>query len=112
LQQLFANLLENALRYTPAYGTVSISGTCLLTAVCVAVADTGRGIAPEHMPHLFERFYRVNKDQTREDRGSGLGLAICQEIVRAHGGTLTVQSTPGAGSTFTVTLPLATVPVP
>jgi signal transduction histidine kinase len=112
LQQLFANLLENALRYTPAYGTVAITGARLGNAARVAVTDTGRGIAPEHLPHLFERFYRVDKDHAREGGGSGLGLAICQEIVRAHDGTLTVQSTPGAGTTFTVTLPLAVVDVP
>jgi signal transduction histidine kinase len=107
LRQLFANLLDNALRYTPTQGQVSLMATRQNGTVYIAVVDTGPGIASEHLPHIFERFYRVDKERTREEGGSGLGLAICQEIVRAHGGSLTASSTPGQGSTFTVTLPLA-----
>jgi heavy metal sensor kinase len=106
LYQLFANLLENALRYTPFGGRVSVTGIRQNNTVQVFVADTGIGIAPEHVPHIFERFYRADKERTREEGGSGLGLAICQEIIRAHGGALTVNSTAGQGSTFTVSLPL------
>ncbi len=106
LRQLFANLLDNALRYTPAQGSVSLTGTLQDGHVRIAVVDTGPGIAPDHLPHLFERFYRGHPDRHRAEGGSGLGLALCQEIVRAHGGSLTASSTPAQGSTFTVTLPL------
>ncbi len=104
LYQLFANLVENALRYTPAPGKIEVTGFCQNDLIKIQVWDTGIGIAPEHLPHIFERFYRVDKERSRAEGGSGLGLAICQEIVRAHGGTLTVESTPGQGSVFTVSL--------
>jgi heavy metal sensor kinase len=105
LYQLFANLIDNALRYTPAPGTVRVIGSKQNGTAKVQVIDTGIGIAPQHLAHLFERFYRVDKERSREEGGSGLGLAICQEIVRVHGGTLTVESTVGKGSIFTVFLP-------
>ncbi|RMF94450.1 MAG: HAMP domain-containing protein [Nitrospinota bacterium] len=106
LYQLFANLLDNALRYTPEGGEVTVCGEEEGERVLIRVVDTGIGIAPEHLPHIFERFYRVDKERSRAEGGSGLGLAICQEIVRAHGGSLHVESSPGKGSTFTVALPL------
>jgi signal transduction histidine kinase len=106
LSQLFTNLLDNALRHTPASGAVTLTGARQDGCVEVAVHDTGEGIAPEHLPHVFERFYRVDPERTPGDGGTGLGLAICQEIVRAYRGGLTVDSTVGHGSTFTVTLPL------
>jgi signal transduction histidine kinase len=70
------------------------------------VADTGAGIAPEHLPHVFERFYRADPARARSDGGAGLGLAICQWIVRAHGGEVRATSAPGRGTTVTVTLPV------
>jgi signal transduction histidine kinase len=70
------------------------------------VSDSGVGIAPEHLPHLFERFYRADAARSRDEGGAGLGLAICQWIASAHQGTIAVQSTPGEGTTFTVSLPL------
>lgn len=106
LYQLFANLLDNALRHTPPYGRVALRGQPQGDTVRLWVVDTGCGIAPEHLPHIFERFYRVDKERTREAGGSGLGLALCQEIVHAHGGTIAMQGTVGQGSTCTVLLPL------
>jgi len=74
--------------------------------VWVAISDTGPGIPPEHLPHLFERFYRVEESRSRPSGGAGLGLAIAHEIARWHGGIIEAQSEPGHGATFTVHLPL------
>jgi heavy metal sensor kinase len=106
LHQLFANLLDNALRYTPAQGQVAVVGDLLQHTVGVCVIDTGIGIAPEHLGHVCKRFYRVDKERARDDGGNGLGLAICQEIAHAHGGSLRLESTVGYGTTCTVVLPL------
>jgi heavy metal sensor kinase len=109
LGQLFLILLDNAIRYTPAPGAVSVSlelDRVNGTAVCT-VGDTGIGISPEDLPHVFERFYRAAKDRSRQTGGSGLGLSIAQWIAQRHGGEITVKSTRGAGSTFQVRLPLA-----
>jgi len=102
LIRLFVNLLDNAVKYTER-GTIAVSGRAETHGLRVTVADTGIGIPAEHLPHVFDRFYRVDKARTQ--RGSGLGLAIALEIARAHGGALTVDSTPGAGTTFAVYLP-------
>ncbi len=107
LIQLLSNLTENALKYTPAGGRVTITVERRDGRAVLAVADTGIGIGAEHLPHLFERFYRVDKARSRAEGGTGLGLAICDWIARAHGGRIEVVSTPGRGSTFTVHLPLA-----
>lgn len=104
LIRLFVNLLDNAVKYTEN-GGITVTGRSDATGVRVTVADTGIGIPAQHLPHLFDRFYRVDKG--RSGRGAGLGLAIAQEIARAHGGGLTVDSAPGAGTTFTVFLPRA-----
>jgi signal transduction histidine kinase len=103
LRQVVANLLTNALRATPAGGSVTLSVTQTGGAVRLAVADTGHGIAAADLPHIFDRLWRA--DPARVRGGSGLGLAIAQQIVRDHAGTLTATSTPGRGSVFTVTLP-------
>lgn len=105
LIRLFLNLLENAVKYTPAEGKVSLTATVQKHCIQVRVTDTGIGISPEHLPHLFERFYRVEKSRSRAMGGMGLGLAIVQEIVHLHHGTIAVQSLPGHGTTFTVTFP-------
>lgn len=102
LIRLFVNLLDNAVKYTER-GTIAVAGRADADGLRVTVADTGIGIPAEHLPHVFDRFYRVDKG--RAERGTGLGLAIALEIARAHGGALTVASTPGAGTTFTVYLP-------
>lgn len=107
LVRLFVNLLDNAITYTET-GSVRVCGTLVQAEVRVDVSDTGIGIAAEHLPRVFDRFYRV--DAARTQRGSGLGLAIAQEIARAHGGHITIDNTPGAGTTCTVTLPAAPAP--
>ncbi len=107
LRHLLINLLDNALRYTPSGGTVLVSLGHSGEQVVIAVKDTGQGIAPEHVPHLFERFYRAEPARDRDSGGSGLGLAIVKEIAEAHGGTVQVESTVGHGSVFTVMLPVA-----
>jgi signal transduction histidine kinase len=104
--QVLANLLDNALRHTPAGGTVTISATRGAGGVAISVADTGEGIPAEHLAHIFERFYRVDAARDRAHGGSGIGLAIARALVEAHGGQLTATSPgPGQGSTFRVLLP-------
>ena len=100
--EVLTNLVANALRHTPAGGSVTVTGSHSPDArlVTMRVSDTGPGIAPELLPHVFDRFV---KDET--SRGSGLGLAIARGLVEAHGGRISVASTPGAGATFTVELP-------
>jgi len=105
LVRLFANLLQNAVRATPADGSVCAAARRVGPSVVVTVTDTGVGIAPAHLPHLGERFYRVDSARARQDGGTGLGLSVCRGIAEAHGGTLAFASTPGQGTTVTVTLP-------
>jgi heavy metal sensor kinase len=105
LRQLFFNLLDNAIKYTPSGGTVSVSLRTEGQMAIVAITDTGIGIAPEDIPFIFERFYRVDKARSRVGGGTGLGLAISQRIAEAHGGKIEVESQVGKGSTFTVSLP-------
>lgn len=108
LQRAIVNLLTNAINYTQAGGSVSLEvQTSDYSLVQIHVKDSGQGIAPEDIPHVFERFYRADKSRTRELGGAGLGLAIAREIVARHHGLIDVDSTPGRGSTFTITLPLA-----
>ena len=106
LRELFMNLLDNAIIYTPAPGTVSISLRREGQMAVVAITDTGVGIPAEDIPFIFERFYRVDKSRSRAEGGSGLGLAICRHIAEVHGGKIEVESQVGAGSTFSVWLPL------
>ena len=105
LRRLFVNLLENALRHTPPDGAVTVSAQEAGSSVNVTVADTGEGIAPEHLPHLFDRFYRADAARSRAAGGTGLGLAICRSIAEAHGGTMTLESEVGVGTTVSVILP-------
>jgi len=106
LRGLFMNLLDNAIRYTPSPGTVSVSLRREGQMSVVAITDTGVGIPAEDIPFIFERFYRVDKSRSRAEGGSGLGLAICRHIAEAHGGKIEVESQVGAGSTFLVWLTL------
>jgi signal transduction histidine kinase len=106
LRRLFCNVLDNALKYTPTGGAVSVSGVCRKEAVEIVVADTGVGVSPELVPRLFQRFYRVASTRT-DAAGSGLGLAICQAIVERHGGQIAIDSRPGGGTRVSVTLPTA-----
>ncbi|MCQ3979534.1 MAG: two-component sensor histidine kinase [Anaerolineae bacterium] len=105
LSQVLLNLLSNALRHTPPGGRIVISVRPEPAGLLVSVADTGRGIPPEDLPHVFERFYRADKSRARSSGGSGLGLAIARQIVEAHGGRIWVESWVGVGSTFSVALP-------
>jgi heavy metal sensor kinase len=105
LRQVFINLLDNALKYTPDGGTVTVWVGERGSSAMVAVEDTGIGIPAEHLPHVFDRFYRVDKARTRSDGGTGLGLSIAQSIVRAHSGTIEITTSLGKGTVCTVTLP-------
>jgi heavy metal sensor kinase len=106
LRQVLYNLLDNAVKYTPEKGRAEVAVEARGSSAVLTVADTGEGIAPEHVPHIFERFYRVDKARTRAEGGTGLGLSIARSIVTAHGGTIDVASTLGKGTVFTVVLPL------
>jgi signal transduction histidine kinase len=107
LIQMIMNLLDNAIIYTNASGQVTITLEKKDASACIIIHDTGIGIAPEHIPSIFERFYRVDPARVRTDtNNSGLGLAIVEWVIHAHGGSITVESQIGQGSTFVVTLPL------
>ena len=106
IAQVLGNLLDNALRHTPAGDRVSVAAARAEGAIVITVADTGEGIAAEHLPHVFERFYRADAARDRAHGGSGIGLAIVRALVDAHGGTTSASSGgPGQGTTVTVTLP-------
>jgi len=104
LTRLFTNLLENASRHTPPEGTITVSASVNAMSVTVTVADTGEGIAPEHLPHLGERFYRVDAARSTATGGNGLGLAICRSITEAHGGRMTIESKLGEGTAVRIQL--------
>jgi heavy metal sensor kinase len=106
LKQALINLLDNALRYTPSGGAVTVRLQAVKEGVAVAVEDTGHGIEPEHLPHLFERFYRTDWARAKDSGGTGLGLPIVKEIVEAHEGAITVTSQVDKGSVFTLRLPI------
>jgi signal transduction histidine kinase len=112
LRQLFINILENAVRYTSADGTVSVSLVKKDENALATISDTGIGIPPEHLPHIFERFYRVDKARSRADGGVGLGLAIAKYIAKSHKGNIGVESEVGKGTTFTVSIPLKNSELP
>jgi len=125
--QVLRNLLSNALIHTPQGGTISVEAeyirdwrleigeyrnlqspiSNLDPAILVRVRDTGSGIAPEHLPNIFERFYRADRARSRATGGAGLGLAIVKQLVAAHGGQVWAESQPGEGAQFTFTLPIA-----
>lgn len=107
LTQVLGNLLDNALRHTPAGGHVTLTTARKGNDVVFTVADDGEGIAAEHLPHIFERFYRADSARDRGRGGSGIGLAIAKALTEAHGGHITVASRgPGHGTTFTVSVPI------
>lgn len=110
LTRLFMNLLENALRHTPVEGSIVAAARAEGGEVVVQVRDTGEGIPPEHLPHVAERFYRVDAARSRVHGGTGLGLSICRSIVEAHAGRLIVESQLGRGTTVTVALPACEPP--
>ena len=101
------NLVDNAVRFTPEGGHVTVSARRRNGSVEVMVSDTGAGIPAEHLPRLFERFYRADQARARGDGGTGIGLAIARSVVEAHGGQIRAESEPGRGSIFTFDLPSA-----
>jgi signal transduction histidine kinase len=107
VHQVLFNLLDNAVRFTPNGGSVRVSAERHNGSVEVRVADTGVGISAEHLPRLFERFYRADPARSRGDGGTGIGLAIARSVVEAHGGHITARSEPGSGSVFAFDLPVA-----
>lgn len=110
LGQIVTNLVSNAIHYNRPGGTARVRVWEEKGSVRLVVSDTGLGIAPEDLPHIFQRFYRADKSRARAEGRTGLGLAITRALVEAHGGSITVQSEPGAGSTFTVQFPVGTEP--
>jgi two-component system phosphate regulon sensor histidine kinase PhoR len=106
LEQAVMNLIDNAVKYSPEGSRVRVEARRHEAEVVIAVRDEGCGIAPEHLPRIFERFYVVDKSRSRKLGGTGLGLAIVKHITQVHGGHIGVESTPGQGSTFTIHLPL------
>jgi signal transduction histidine kinase len=107
VHQVLFNLVDNAVRFSPEGGEVTIAAHRHNGTIEVSVADTGLGISSEHLPRLFERFYRVDTARAREDGGTGIGLAIARSVVEAHGGHIRAESEPGKGSVFTFDLPVA-----
>jgi two-component system sensor histidine kinase BaeS len=106
LREVLDNLLSNALRHTPSGGGITLTTSARATTVVVSVTDTGDGISAEHLPHVFDRFYRADPARSRQTGGSGIGLTIARALARAHGGDLHAASDGlGRGSTFTLTLP-------
>jgi len=107
MTQAVANLVDNAIKYTQDGGTVSVDGEARNGMVAISVADTGIGIAPEHLPRIFERFYRVDRSRSRSLGGTGLGLSIVKHIATSHGGDIEVNSVEGRGTRFSLLLPRA-----
>ena len=107
LERLLSNLLSNAMKYTPEGGTVHVGITCTTGQATIVVEDTGLGIKQDHLPHIFDRFYRVPTADQGPDKGLGLGLSFVAWIVKAHRGTIDVESRIGIGTRFTITLPAA-----
>ncbi len=106
IKQVMINLIGNALRFTPAGGEVAVRYACDSGRIDMTVTDTGPGIAPEHLPYLFKRFYRVEASRNRMSGGTGLGLAIAKQYVEIHHGTLQATSEIGSGTTFSISLPV------
>lgn len=105
LRQVLMNLIENAIKYTPPEGQVSLAAKRVWDQIEVIVENSGEPIPPEHLPHIFERFYRVESSRSRDSGGAGLGLAISREIIRRHGGDIQVASDAESGTVFTLQLP-------
>jgi two-component system phosphate regulon sensor histidine kinase PhoR len=101
-----ANLIDNASKYTPDGGTITVAAKANGQHVTIEVSDNGIGIPQDDVPRIFERFYRVDRSRSRDMGGTGLGLSIVKHVAQVHGGTIDVESTPGKGSTFRLKLPV------
>jgi signal transduction histidine kinase len=108
LRQILTNLFDNALRYTPTGGTITFATRRVDDGIELSVTDTGSGIPAEHLPRVFERFYRVDPGRSRDQGGTGLGLSIVRHLVESHGGRVDLESAMGAGTTVRVVLPPGT----
>jgi two-component system, OmpR family, sensor histidine kinase BaeS len=107
LGQVLGNLLDNAVRHTPRHGHVDVTATAEHNLLTIIVSDSGDGIAAEHLPHVFERFYRADAARDRDHGGAGIGLSIAKALIEAHRGHITASSNgPGTGTTFTITVPI------
>ena len=106
LLQLMLNLLDNAVKHTPSGSSIEVSWSMEDGYAKIVVSDEGPGIPPEHLPHIFDRFYRVDRARSRADGGVGLGLSISRWIAQAHGGSIEADNAPGQGATFTVHIPI------
>jgi signal transduction histidine kinase len=109
INEVTGNLLSNAFKFTPAGGTVHLTAAPSENGVCIQVRDSGAGIAPDQLKHVFEKFYQANNQKSASAKGTGLGLAIAKEIMEAHQGKISVESTVGRGTTFTLILPISVV---
>lgn len=107
LRSVFANLIDNALKYTPAGGRVTVALALDAQAAVITVTDTGIGMTPQEQARAFEEFYRARNPATANVPGTGLGLTLVKRLVELHSGTVTLRSAPGHGATFTLSLPLA-----
>jgi signal transduction histidine kinase len=107
LEQAFSNIVENAINYTPSGGKISVASKKAGDKIFISISDTGIGIPEDEIPHLFERFYRVNKERSRKSGGTGLGLSITEWVLNAHDGKIEVKSTVGRGSEFMTLFPVA-----
>ena len=105
IEQVLGNLLQNAIRHTPSDGRVDVTVEASESAVKVTVADTGEGISPDDLPHVFDRLFRADPSRTRTTGGAGLGLTIARQLVEAHGGSIRAESTPSQGSRFIFEIP-------
>jgi heavy metal sensor kinase len=112
LHRVVVNLVDNAVKYTPAGGLIKVSLAFRDGEALMAVEDTGVGIAPEHLPLIFNRFYRIDASRPRRSTSTGLGLSICQSVVQSHGGTIEIRSEPGVGTRVTVSLKARPVETP
>jgi signal transduction histidine kinase len=108
--QVMSNLLTNAIRYTPEGGTIEIGAKQRDQSIEIWVKDNGLGIPEEKLPHIFKRFYRIDKSRSRSTGGTGLGLAIARQFVKAHGGNIFAESKPGEGTRISFTLPVSVQP--
>jgi signal transduction histidine kinase len=106
IAQVISNLLQNALRYTPSGGSITLKGSRNGNEVLIQISDTGKGIKKQDLPYVFERFYRGEKSRSRKEGGMGLGLAIAKSFIHAHKGKIWVESEEGRGTTFFFTLPV------
>jgi two-component system sensor histidine kinase BaeS len=105
VEQILANLMSNALRYTPPQGLIRVSLSCKNQQAVLAIHDSGPGIPEEALQKIFQRFYRGDRSRSREGGGTGLGLTIARQLAQAHGGDLTAANDPQGGATFTLTIP-------